>query len=114
MDNELTPLSWNDKAVVCQEWQTSGLSMSKFCKQKNLAISTFSGWCARLWPSKHKSKLCEVQITNPQNSAVIASVPTPMVIEMSFGQGITARVEAVGEQIRFLLQELVHATTTIR
>jgi hypothetical protein len=114
MIEESRPLNWEEKVGVCQQWQASGLSMSKFCKQKSLAMSTFSGWCRRLWPSKRKSKFCKVQITGLNSAPAIESVSTPMLIELSFGHNVTARVEAIGSQISLLLQELVHATTTIR
>ena len=54
MIEESAALSWDEKAGVCQQWQASGLSISKFCKQKKIAVSTFKGWCARLWPPKRK------------------------------------------------------------
>ena len=115
MIKESTPLNWDEKVDLCQQWQASGLSMNKFCNQKNIAISTFSGWCSRLWPYKNKkSKLCEVAITNQNNIAAMDLAPMLMTIELSFGHNITARVEARDGQIRLLLQELVHATTTIR
>lgn len=114
MTEESTPLNWDEKAVVCQQWQASGLSMSKFCKQKNLAVSTFNGWCARLWPSSRKSKLCAIQITNPNSAQATASESRPMLIELFFGSGVTARIEAKGDQMGVLLEGLVHATTTLR
>lgn len=106
------PLNWEDKEEICKQWQLSGLSMTKFCAQKNLAIATFSGWCARLWPSRRKSKLCPVQITGSQNHTQVER--ESIVIELSFPHTVTARIEATGSQIRFLLQELLHATTTVR
>ena len=114
MTDEASPLNWEEKESVCEEWHASGLSRRKFCEQKSLAISTFSGWCRRFWPSKRKSKLCQVQITHPKNAMAMESVPIPMLIELSFGHNVTARVEVIGNQISLLLQELVHATTTIR
>ena len=64
IEESTTLKNWDEKVSLCQQWQTSGLSIRKFCEEKNLAVSTFNGWCTRLWSSKRKSKLCEVQIPN--------------------------------------------------
>ena len=114
IEESTTLKNWDEKVSLCQQWQTSGLSIRKFCEEKNLAVSTFNGWCTRLWSSKRKSKLCEVQITNPKRATTMPSESTPIVIEIALGNSVTARVEAIGNQVGFLLQELVHATTTLR
>lgn len=54
MIEESAALSWDEKAGVCQQWQASDMSISKFCKQKKIAVSTFKGWCAGLWLAKRK------------------------------------------------------------
>jgi len=115
MHEEIAKLSWDDKVSICKQWKHSGLSMSKFCAQKKLALATFSGWCVRLWPSRSKTKsnkLCEVTITEPQ--CVAAAKKPSVTIEVLFPQAVTARIEATGDQIGFLLQELLYATTTAR
>jgi len=115
MHEEIAKLSWDDKVSICKQWQHSGLSMSKFCAQKKLALATFSGWCVRLWPSrsKTKSKLCEVTITEPRCTAAVAEKPS-VTIEVLFPQEVTARIKANRDQIGFLLQELLYATTAAR
>ncbi len=40
------------KAELCEEWSTSGLSQSEFCRQKDLKIATFSVWLKKLNTNK--------------------------------------------------------------
>ena len=68
MQEKVASLSWDDKTKICNQWQLSGLSMTKFCAQHKLALATFSGWCKRIWPSRRESKLCPVEVTPSHNS----------------------------------------------
>ncbi len=114
MNNKSLKRTWEEKVNICKQWQLSGLSMSKFCAQQSIALATFSGWCARLWPSRRKlpEKLCPVQIIQPQNHPETQS--QAMAVELNFPHSITARINATDKQFVFLLRELLDATTTVR
>lgn len=55
-----TVLRWEDKVRHCKRWQASGLSKLVYCKQQDLKISTFHGWCNRLWPKDALPGFCQV------------------------------------------------------
>lgn len=114
MNEELAKLSWKEKANLCKQWQDSGLSKTKFSAQKKIALATFTGWCARLWPSQQRSQpqLCQLKIRGSKK--VVEAEKEGIVVELLCAEVVTARIKASGMQARFLLQELLHASTTIR
>ena len=70
MIEESTTLSWDKKAGICQQWQACSLSISKFCKQKKIALSTFKGWCACLCSLKRK---CDTKLLSLRDAKIGAS-----------------------------------------
>ena len=72
MIEESSTLSWDEKAWVCQQWQASGLSIhGKFCKQKEIAVSTFKSWCARPWLPKRQ---CHLALRDTKTGAPLQEV----------------------------------------
>lgn len=112
--SDILRMTWAEKEEVCKEWQRSGLNKKTFCLQKNINISTFAGWCAKLWPQIPKTSdnlLYPVNITGNKPYAPIAE---PIVLEVSFPNAIIAKVQATIDQFSYLLREIIDATAVIR
>ena len=105
-------LTWSEKEGLCKEWRNSGLSKVRFCKQKDINVATFSGWCFKLWPnglSTSDDLFCPVNIMD-----VKQKTKESIVLEVSFPNAVIARIEATTRQFSYLLRELIDATTVIR
>ena len=103
-------LSWQEKTNLCELWKTSGLSKNLFCKKYNLRLSTFCGWCKRLWSPKQSEGLCQVAMVKSLNKVPIDA--SKIVIEVDFPNQISARINLQEHQVLCLLQGLIHAATT--
>jgi hypothetical protein len=64
-----------ERQIHIEKWKKSGLSMSKYCRQNNLAISNLSGWKNSLLKSRKQFKpiqsLSLSDPINPSNSVEI-------------------------------------------
>lgn len=109
---DILSLTWPEKEELCKEWQRSGLSKTKFCSQRNINVSTFAGWCKKLWGGIspiEKNLLSPVKVTGMKDNA-----SESIVLEVSFPNTVMARVTATPQQFGFLLRELIDATAIIR
>ena len=43
-----------EKRVIVEEWMSSGITMKKFCRRKEINPSTFDGWLNRFYPDREK------------------------------------------------------------
>ena len=105
-------LTWVEKEALCEEWRNSGLSKVKFCRQKNINVSTFSGWCFKLWPpglSASDNLFCPVNIMD-----IKPNTNNSIILEVSFPNAVIARIKATTGQFSYLLRELIDATSVIR
>lgn len=105
-------LTWPEKEALCKEWRNSGLSKVKFCKQKDINVATFSGWCFKLWPnglSASDDLFCPVNIMD-----IKPNTNDSIVLEVSFPNAVIARIKATTGQFSYLLRELIDATSVIR
>lgn len=73
------------RQAYVESWRKSGLSMSAFCRQNNLAISSFSGWTKQ---SKDCEKIFKPLIGAASNITQDAEVG---VIEISFQNSVKIR-----------------------
>lgn len=78
----------------CDNWKKSGLSMSKYCRQVGLSISTFSKWL-----SDNNNRVIEKNIQEP--AAIMA---TQVGMEIILVSGIRLRLSRVtiSEMLRFV------------
>lgn len=86
-----TPQQWE---AIYQDWQTSGLSMPKFCAQSKIPSQSLYNYTKRRQPqeqSKPKSKA-------PAEFIELGAIPTtrasnqPMEIVLDIGQNIQLRI----------------------
>ena len=104
-------LSWEDKVELCKRWKESGLNKSQFCNKHGLAIPTFCEWCNRVWPHSKKAKapsMTPVRVINQQE------IEQQVVVELLLSNQATAKMSVPMTSIGKLIQELCHATDTIR
>jgi len=104
-------LSKEEKVELCKRWKESGLNKSQFCKRHGFALPTFCGWCSQVWPRQKKPKqssMTPVRIINEQE------IEHQIVVEVVLPNQTTAKIMLPMGSIGRLLQELCHATATLR
>ena len=47
-------LSIEEKRAIVEEWRGLDLTMSEFCRRKELSASTFEGWLNKFYPDRAK------------------------------------------------------------
>lgn len=103
--------TWEEKVEICERWRCSGLSKTKFCKKNQLILSTFCGWCNRLWPKVQSHQLCQVAVLSSTKKQEMIS---PITIEFNLPNQIAAKVSLHEHQVLNLIKGLVYATSTPR
>jgi hypothetical protein len=109
--NKNGKLSWEEKVELCKRWKESGLNKSKFCTKHGLALPTFCEWCYRVWPrpiKPEKSSMTPVRVIKQEES------DQQIVVEVSLPNQATAKMSIPLSSIGRLIQELSHATATLR
>lgn len=101
-------LSWEEKVELCKRWKESGLNKSQFCKKHGFALATFCQWCNRVWPRPKKSSMTPVRIIKQQE------IEQQIVVEVSLSNQATVKISLTMTSIGRLIQELCHATATLR
>ncbi len=104
-------LTWEEKVKICEQWRSSGSSKVMYCKKNQLILSTFCGWCDRLWPKKGSNQLCRVAVLEGVRKK---ESPSPITIEFSFPNQMAARVSLHEHQVLNLIKGLIYATATPR
>jgi hypothetical protein len=104
-------LSWEEKVELCKRWKESGLNKSEFCKKQGLTLPTFCEWCNRVWP---RSKKPEKSSMMPVRVIKQEEIEQQIVVEISLSNQATAKISLPMTSIGRLIQELCHATATLR
>ncbi|HVV67723.1 MAG TPA: hypothetical protein VHE99_01615 [Gammaproteobacteria bacterium] len=80
----------------CENWKKSGLSMSKYCRQVGLPISSLSKWL-----SDNNNRVIE---KNTQEPASMATIQSQVGMEIILVSGIRLRLSRVtiSEMLRFV------------
>ena len=108
-------LSPDERRALCQQWKTSGLSQSEFCRQHGLALSSFHQWLSgrRLDsvrpPSKDIPAWVPLEIKSTQKTS-----EEPILIEMILPNKITLKFSVAHSKINSVIESLSHANTTVR
>jgi hypothetical protein len=99
---------------LCELWKSSGLKASEFCKQHKLAMSTFYGWCQKLWP--HPKKASRKKFIPVITSAITTEIDkvNQANIEIVLPNQAIIRVNLPTVGIATFIQELCYASTIIR
>jgi hypothetical protein len=94
-----------------QFWKMSGLSKSAFCKQHAIAAGTFYAWCDR-----YERDSTVASGFSPIIAAVKTASPAAdsIDIELTFPNQLQVRLCLREDRLVSFLQELCHATATIR
>ena len=95
------------KKALYVKWKKSGLSKVLFCKQNNLADSTFFSWCATLFP-KQENKATWL----PVNLEPALKETTIVCVEL-FTRGIQIKLHLPSQEVFAFIQELTHAANTL-
>ncbi len=77
-----------ERQTHVREWKKSGLSMSEYCRQNNLAISNFSGWKNSLLKSSPS-------FNSFQPLSLLNSEKPTHVVEILINQRIKIRLQQV-------------------
>ena len=81
--------SQEDKQGHLDAWTASGLSMSEYCRQNNLSISSLSNWNAR---SKSKEKITAPKLKQIEKLTAVQSHMKLTPIEIVLPDGIKIRL----------------------
>jgi hypothetical protein len=111
--HDIKKLNWKGKRAICEQWKLSGKSKAQFCKEQRLSLQTFWGWCDRLWPRLNKKgrDLAPVRIINKNDLIKNTSQAT---LEISLPNQSLIHCKLSIKQLALFIQELSHATSTIR
>ena len=73
----------------CTKWKESGLSMTKFCKGKDIIISTLSTWVKTYNKNKHDS-FRPLNIHDPLS--IPSSLPPSHCVEITLATGVNIKI----------------------
>ena len=79
-------------AAIMREYELGGIPAKAFCKQKGLALSTFTRWRRELKLHPVPAQAQFVPVTQPATGAPSASQP-PLRVELDLGGGMVLRVQ---------------------
>lgn len=85
-----------------RQWERSGLSQRRYCKERGLALSTFQWWRSRLKKSASQASPSIVRLPVSVSTAV---APSELVVEVGRYR-VTVRGSADREQLGSLLDVL--------
>ena len=104
-------LDWEAKKELCNLWKnTSGISMSKFCRQQGIPASSFRGWHRKLCPAKNKktkkSNWVPVKIIQQTQQRKL-NADTTTNLELLFPNNIIAKINMETKEVFNLIKELI-------
>jgi transposase-like protein len=109
-------LSPDERRALCQQWKTSGLSRSKFCRQHGVALSSFHHWLngKRLEGARLNLKNNQdwVPVTVKKRPDPITE--EPLLLEMILPNQIRLKLTVASSKINTIIEELSHANTALR
>lgn len=113
-------MTLESRRALCEEWKSSGLKASEFCKQKGLARPTFHGWCTKLGLNA-KNKKRDLNKKNNRNWIPLScnnDQPPELqglkLVEIKVSNQMMMRLSLSMDDIQLLLKGLCNATTIIR
>ena len=109
-------LSPDERRALCQQWKTSGLSRSEFCRQHGVPLSSFHHWLSgkslngvRLNLKKNQDW---VPVTVKETPDPITE--EPLLLEMVLPNQIRLKLSVTSSKINSIIEELSHANTALR
>jgi len=115
----LTPrkqLNPDERRTLCQQWKTSGLSRSEFCRQHGVALSSFHHWL-----SGKRLNGVRLNLKNNQDWVPVALKTTPdpiteetLLLEMILPNQIRLKLALPSSKINSIIEQLSHANTALR
>jgi hypothetical protein len=105
----------DERRALCQEWRTSGLSQAEFCKQHNVALSSFHQWLSGKRLDGPKPPVKDIPAWVPmkiKNTSTIAE--EFIVIELMLPNKIGLKLPIAYSKINSVIEQLCHANTIIR
>ncbi len=115
----LTPrkqLSPDERRALCQQWKTSGLNRSEFCRQHGVALSSFHHWL-----SGKRLEGARLNLKNNQDWVPVALKKTPdliteepLLLEMVLPNQISLKLSVTSSKINSFIEQLSHANTALR
>ena len=104
--------SEEERKTYYHSWKTSGLSKGQFCKNHQLSEGAFYAWCHRYDDTSEKSvnSFSPVMPTSSAREAVVEI----LTVEMLLPNQTQLRIAFREDRLIGFLQELCHATATIR
>lgn len=108
--------SEDEKRELCCQWKASALSLQEFCRRNKLAKSSLYGWSRRYPCVDAADAIKKVNAFSPVMLPITAISRTaePITIEMVLPNQAQLRLSLQEDRLVSFLQELCHATATIR
>lgn len=106
--------TWETKKALCEEWKASGKTKTDFCREKNIGLSTFYSWCNQLWPEQKKERLFLPLQVKKMPSIESTKAQDQTDVELILSNGNLLRFKLPIKNLITFIQELMHATATVR
>jgi len=104
-------LSEQEKRDYCKQWESSGMSKSRFCKAHGLSVSEFYYWCKLFRP---KTVIDDGNAFSPVIAKAASAQPEVAQLEMKLPNETRLLITLPERQLISFIQELYHAVTIIR
>ncbi len=109
-------LNPDERRALCQQWKTSGLSRSEFCRQHGVALSSFHHWLSgkRLNGARLNLKYNQdwVPVTVKKTPEPITE--EPLLLEIVLPNQMRVKLAVKPSKINTIIEELSHANTALR
>lgn len=109
-------LNPDERRALCQQWKTSGLSRSEFCRQHGVALSSFHHWLSgkRLNGARLNLKYNQdwVPVTVKKTPEPITE--EPLLLEIVLPNQMRVKLAVTSSKINSIIEELSHANTALR
>lgn len=109
-------LNPDERRALCQQWKTSGLSRSEFCRQHGVALSSFHHWLSgkRLKGARLNLKYNQdwVPVTVKKTPEPITE--EPLLLEIVLPNQMRVKLAVTSSKINSIIEELSHANTALR
>ena len=95
--------------MICKEWESSGLSKTKYCKQKNLNASSLVKWIKKFGKTKmdNNSGTNDLKFFSVGKKPNIEFTNSNHVLELTLPNGIFLNVQLPEDIIKSLLRDLL-------
>jgi transposase-like protein len=106
-------ISDKEKIALCQRWKASNLSLESFCKEHGVAKSSLYTWCKK-FDLNSAAKATRPNFVPLLHTDKKIKEQEKISMELTLNNGAILHLNLSPTQAVALIQELSHATTTVR